>query len=247
MSNINKFKIDLFSILNSSANYAVLRDFNELPLSQLSHDIDLIIDKKDYLKIKVDIKKLINLHNLKIISYNKLDIESLIIVEYINTEINFVFLDFFFSYSIFGIETRKSSEVLESRIFNGKIYHVNLVYEFLEKFLYVNFLNKNYPKKYSYIKKEILESYKQEVDFILSDIFGSKITLDNIENFSGKELLKKSFLTNMKRNPFSQLAFITSFYKNYFKSKILPNGISMSFTGPDGSGKTTILEIVEKN
>jgi hypothetical protein len=63
---------------------------------------------------------LINLHNLKIVSYNKLDIESLIIVEYIDNEINFVFLDFFFSYSIFGIETRKSSEVLESRIFNGK-------------------------------------------------------------------------------------------------------------------------------
>ena len=246
MSNINKFKIDLFSILNSSANYAVLRDFNELPLSQLSHDIDLIIDKKDYLKIKVDIKKLINLHNLKIISYNKLDIESLIIVEYINNEINFVFLDFFFSYSIFGIETRKSSEVLESRVFNGKVYHVNLVYEFLEKFLYVNFLNKHYPEKYSYIKKEILESYKQKVDLILNDIFGSEITLDNIENFSGKDLLKKSFFTNMKKNPFSQLAFITSFYKNYFKSKLSPNGISMSFTGPDGSGKTTILEIVEK-
>ena len=74
MSNINKFKIDLFSILNSSANYAVLRDFNELPLSQLSHDIDLIIDKKDYLK-KNMLQNVEAIEKMVFLKIQKLDIK----------------------------------------------------------------------------------------------------------------------------------------------------------------------------
>jgi thymidylate kinase len=245
MSNILNFKIELFNLLNNSVNYAVIRNYINLPHSQKSHDIDIIVDKQNYLDIKKDIKGLIEIHGLKIISYNKLDIESMIIVDYTNNHIEFIFLDFFFRYSIFGIETINAKEVLNSRVFNTKIYHVNLIYEFLEKFLYIKFLNKEYPEKYSHIKKEIELNHKDEVNNILSQIFGITINLDNIENYSGKDLLKNCLLKNIKTNPFSQIAFFTLFYKNYFKSKLSPNGISMSFTGPDGSGKTTILEIVE--
>ena len=139
MSNILKFKVELFNLLNNSVNYAVIRNFKDLPHSQKSHDIDIIIDKKNYLETKKDIKRLIETHDLKLISYNKLDIESMIIVDY-NNHTEFVFLDFFFRYSIFGIETINAKEVLNNRVFNNKIYHVNLIYEFLEKFLYVKFL-----------------------------------------------------------------------------------------------------------
>ena len=131
--------------------------------------------------------------------------------------------------------------ILKNKIFNEKIYHVNIIDEFLEKFLNVKLLNKQYPEKYSHILKNIKNNYIGETNKKLENIFGNDITLDSIENFKGKELLKKCFL----KNPFNNIGLILNFYRNYFKSKLSPNGISMSFTGPDGSGKTTILEIVE--
>lgn len=44
------------------------------------------------------------------------------------------------------------------------------------------------------------------------------------------------------------IAINSNFFKEHFikNSKLSSNGFSMSFTGPDGSGKTTILDAVEK-
>lgn len=247
MNKIKPFLIELFEILNKDYNYAVLRSFDGLPDNFNSHDIDIIFDKNQYKKFQVDINKLISKYNLKLILLNESErFDTYILASYLDDKLEFLYLDFFFNYSLYGINLMNSSEILNRRKFNDKIYHVSSVDEFLEKYLNVRLLNQKYPQKYSHIKEKINNEYKNEVDSILNDIFESEIILDNIENFSGKDLLKKSFFTNMKKNPFSQLAFITSFYKNYFKSKLSPNGISMSFTGPDGSGKTTILEIVEK-
>jgi len=246
MKRITPFIVELFQILNKKYNYAVLRSFENLPDKFDSHDIDIIFDKKQYSSFKNDLENLITKHDLKIILFNQGErFDTFILASYIENKLEFLYLDFFFNYSLYGIKLLESSQILERRKFNDKVYHVSLTDEFLEKFLNVKLLNKEYPEKYSYIRNEIESYHKEEVNNILSQIFGNSIKLNTIENYSGKDLLKKCFSNNMKKNPFSQIAFISSFYKNYFKSKFSPNGISMSFTGPDGSGKTTILEVVE--
>jgi len=238
-----QFLIELFNLLNQKYNYAVLRSYDGLPDNFQSHDIDIIFDKNQYNTFKKDFKNLLSSNNLNLILHNKGErFDTFILASYENNTTTFLYLDFFFNYSLYGIKLLDSKEILKNKIFNEKIYHVNLVDEFLEKFLNVKLLNKQYPEKYSHILENIKNNHIEETNKKLKNIFGNDITLDSIENFRGKELLKKCFF----KNPLNNIGLIFSFYKNYFKSKLSPNGISMSFTGPDGSGKTTILEIVEK-
>ena len=241
MNQKKQFLIELFNLLNQKYNYAVLRSYDGLPDNFQSHDIDIIFDKNQYNTFKKDFKNLLSSNNLNLILHNKGEIDTFILASYKNNTSTFLYLDFFFNYSLYGIKLIDSKEILKNKIFNEKIYHVNIIDEFLEKFLNVKLLNKQYPEKYSHILKNIKNNYIGETNKKLENIFGNDITLDSIENFKGKELLKKCFL----KNPFNNIGLILNFYRNYFKSKLSPNGISMSFTGPDGSGKTTILEIVE--
>ena len=242
MNQKKQFLIELFNLLNQKYNYAVLRSYDGLPDNFQSHDIDIIFDKNQYNTFKKDFKNLLSSNNLNLILHNKVErFDTFILASYKNNTSTFLYLDFFFNYSLYGIKLIDSKEILKNKIFNEKIYHVNIIDEFLEKFLNVKLLNKQYPEKYSHILKNIKNNYIGETNKKLENIFGNDITLDSIENFKGKELLKKCFL----KNPFNNIGLILNFYRNYFKSKLSPNGISMSFTGPDGSGKTTILEIVE--
>ncbi len=242
MNQKKQFLIELFNLLNQKYNYAVLRSYDGLPDNFQSHDIDIIFDKNQYNTFKKDFKNLLSSNNLNLILHNKGErFDTFILASYKNNTSTFLYLDFFFNYSLYGIKLIDSKEILKNKIFNEKIYHVNIIDEFLEKFLNVKLLNKQYPEKYSHILKNIKNNYIGETNKKLENIFGNDITLDSIENFKGKELLKKCFL----KNPFNNIGLILNFYRNYFKSKLSPNGISMSFTGPDGSGKTTILEIVE--
>lgn len=246
MSNIKNFNLDLFDKLNNKYNYAVIRNYEGLPESSDSHDIDILIDKEDYNNFKKDLKELITKHNCKLIMYNKLDIESYIIVKYIDNQIEFVFLDFFFRYSLYSVKTFEAEDILSKREFNGKIFHVNKIYEFLEKYLYCIFLNTEYPKKYSHLFDEVKLNHLNEINNLISKNFEDKdLNITNLEKQNGKSLLKKILIKNIKNKPFDQIKITLNFYFNYIKSKISPNGFSFSMTGPDGSGKTTILTEVE--
>lgn len=59
----------LFDFLNKEANYAVLRNFEGLPEHNDSRDIDIIIEKKEYAKIKPAILSLVEHSGWKVLTY----------------------------------------------------------------------------------------------------------------------------------------------------------------------------------
>jgi thymidylate kinase len=122
------------------------------------------------------------------------------------------------------------------------------VYEFLEKFLNTTLLNQRYPAKYSEILNEINQKYSSIVNSRLSEIFSiENLSIENIKNHSSKKLLGKAFSRNLNSNPLKQIAIIFKFLFYHIKGKSKPNGFSFSITGPDGSGKTTIIDGVLMN
>ena len=60
---------DVIGFLNANADYAVLRNFEGLPENNNSRDIDIIITRKSYRRMKRSLVELIDRSGWKIITY----------------------------------------------------------------------------------------------------------------------------------------------------------------------------------
>ena len=231
---------ELFRHLNTNCEYAVLRNFEGLPEKNNSRDIDIIIERKTYNKQKNALIALLEKHSWKIITYLNSDRVVTWVCGCIDKESNveIVQLDFFFNTSLFGVRLINAKEFIANREFNGKIYHVNKDFEFLDKYMYDRAVGVQYPDKYSHIKKAVADS--KVVAEKLKKVFG--VTgIDECDKHSGKKML----LYASMRNPFATLGRFIKFeyyrIKNYICSR---TGFSIGFTGPDGSGKTTVIDTI---
>lgn len=239
-----EFLKSLLHLLNTNYNYAILRSYEELPDNFSSHDIDILVDKREFAQLKNDIYQILTKLNYKLLMVNTNDrFVTLIIAKQFGDKLEHLYLDFFFNYSLYGVHLINAQEVLEKRIFNKKVYHVNKPYEFLEKFLNTTLLNKDYPAKYNNLLNEVNENYSSEVNLKLSSIFKiNGLRIDGCKKYSGNYLIKKAFFRNLLSNPLKQTSNSFKFIYYYLKGQLKPNGFSFSITGPDGSGKTTILD-----
>ena len=230
----------LFGYLNTNCEYAVLRNYEGLPEENNSRDIDIIIERKAYKKQKNALITLLEKHNWKIITY--LNSDRLVtwvcgcVDKASNTEI--IQLDFFFDTSLFGVQFIKASEFLAHREFNGKIYHVDKNYEFLDKYMYDRAVGVQYPDKYREVKEAVADS--TIVADKLKNVFGVD-SIEECDKRSGKKMLLHAAL----RSPFATFVRFCKFeyhrIKNYLCSR---TGFSIGFTGPDGSGKTTVIDTI---
>ena len=230
----------LFGHLNENCEYAVLRNFEGLPENNNSRDIDIIIERKTYKKQKKTLIALLEKHNWKIITYLNSDRVVTWVCGCVDSDSNveIVQFDFFFNTSLFGVRLINAKEFLANREFNGKIYHVNKEYEFLDKYMYDRAVGMQYPDKYKEVKEAVADS--AVVAEKLKKVFG----VDGIEECdrrSGKKMLIHAAL----RSPFATFARFCRFeyhrVKNYLLSR---TGFSIGFTGPDGSGKTTVIDTI---
>ena len=230
----------LFEHLNKNAEYAVLRNFEGLPEKNDSRDIDIIIERKTYNKQKNALIALLEKHSWKIITYLNSDRVVTWVCGCIDKESNveIIQLDFFFNTSLFGVRLINAKEFLANREFNGKIYHVNKDFEFLDKYMYDRAVGVQYPQKYRHTKDAVIDS--RVVAEKLKKIFGVK-SIEECDKRSGKKMLLHAAM----RNPFATICRFCKFeyhrIKNYLRSR---TGFSIGFTGPDGSGKTTVIDTI---
>ena len=186
----------IFSFLNENVEYAVLRNYDGLPTKNKSRDIDILIDRNSFSKIKKDLVKLIEKSNFKIITYFNSDRICTFVCGQYNSEPSIFQLDFFFHTSAFGTILLPSECALKDRVYNGWIYHVTEEYMFLDKYLYLKF------------RHLVLRRNAQ--------------------------MFFKADMINHCR-----------FYILYIKNYIFGKGYSIGFTGPDGVGKTTVINEIE--
>lgn len=234
--------IQLFKYLNSNTNYAVLRNHEGLPYSNKSRDIDILIEKKEYNRIKKDIVDIIVAEGYKIITYFESErIHTFVCGLTTPEKTDIIQFDFFFRTSVYGVTVINASDMLLAKQFNGEVYHVSKEYEFLDKFLYLKLLGIPYPKKYAELEKLMTEN--KTVDNIINQLFGEK-SLESLKEKQGKQLMLKKLVRNLKSSFVNQTSNVISFWVAYICNLLSPKGFSVGFTGPDGSGKTTVLEII---
>ena len=235
----------VLGFLNGAVPYAVLRNYAGLPEENPSRDIDIIIRKTNFKKIKNDLIGIIEHSGWQIVTYLHSDrLVTYVCGKIAGDRVEIIQWDFFFDTSVFGIRLMDAGEFLEARQFNGELYHVSPGSEFLDKFLYIRAVGGCYPEKYSYTKKGA--AGVPEVTDKLKSLFGVA-SVEEAEKTSGKKLLARALWSNMKRRPLGQIGgifeFLLSYAGNYFRSN---TGFSMGFTGPDGAGKTTVIELMHE-
>ncbi|MDB9913105.1 hypothetical protein OAD06_02280 [Flavobacteriaceae bacterium] len=235
---------EIFKYLNVKCNYAVLRNFTGLPNNINSRDIDILIDRNDF---KSSINTIVNIivdSEFKILTYFKSDrMVTFVCASANKNKVEIIQFDFLFQTSLYGLMIISADTMLKSRKFNGEIYHVSKEYQFLDKYLYLMLLNASYPEKYKDLKLEMSQNIL--LNNILLNILGLS-SLEEVENTSYLKLRKSILSLNLKRKPLRQLEMLFSFFYYNIKNKLFYKGFSVGFTGPDGAGKTTIIDDILK-
>ena len=233
----------LFDFFNKKVKYAILRNYEGLPFKNKSRDIDILINKSDFLKYKKDFIKIILDNNYKIVSCFQSERIHTFVIGRIDVNVELLQFDFFFNTSAYGNILILGDKILDKRKFNNFVYHVPEEYEFLDKYLYLKYIGAQYPLKYNLLKEKVV------ANSILNDIlkieFGiSKFEdLDKMESSQFLRIVKKR---NIKKFLWVHLRNRIIFIVFYLGNIIFHKGFSIAFTGPDGVGKTTIIDIIKE-
>ena len=230
---------ELFQILNSRVEYAVLRDYNDLPNSYSSRDIDILIRRECFKLVSNDILKLVENSNCKILLYYESDrMITLVLGKTSQVGLDLIQVDFLFKSSLYGLVILTPEQMLADRVFNGRVYHVSAKIEFLDKYLYFKMLNQSYPDK----NLALLDKMRTSQDCV--SFIRSNLGIDSfreLEDISSKILRKLILRRNIKTSLVVHLSSRISFAFYYLKNSWRYKGMSIGFTGPDGSGKTTVI------
>lgn len=240
---MNSFLTELFQILNKDYQYAVLRNYEKLPVDNDSRDIDILILRCDLKKIRKVLERL-TAQTGNYILYQYQDHQFFTFVAG-NTTGGFVQLDFQFNFAWLGIDLLDERKVLKKRLFNGKIYHLPPDLTFLPKYLYSRILGAVYPKKYQIVRKiafayggEYLESTLKEIS-----LGGDARYWDRARKWT---LRLRSFFSAFCHRPTRAVYFMMEFLTRYVLDLFWRRGLMISFSGPDGCGKTTVIELLRE-
>lgn len=218
-------------------SYAVLRNHNGLPYSNSSRDIDILISPACYESLKNDFVDLVLDAKYQIITFFESErLRTFVCAKIVNNDIEIVQFDFFIHTSAYGQILLDSASILSSTYINENgICCVSKEYEFLDKYLYLKYIGAEYPEKYSQLKEEVKSS------LYLKDVIRFKFGVSSIEELDSMPMSEfRRKIHKLNRSYKNQFAF----WYGYIKNNITYKGFSLGFTGPDGAGKTTVIELL---
>ena len=233
------FLVELFGVFNEKINYAVLRNFEGLPENYEGRDIDLLIPLDEWWKIVPDFVSLCDKHDCRILYTNR-DNQFLTVVLCDGAAQVFQ-LDIQFNFAWMGVDLLDELDVLKHRVFSGKVWHLDPMYSFLPKYLYSRILGAKYPAKYSGVRDAAFSVSGKEIEELLNTLSCGKGGFEFWERASKWRLRFLALLAGCRRNFFRTVWRQTEFILRYNADLFRRRGLMISFSGPDGCGKTTVI------
>ncbi len=225
-----------FELINEKLQYAVLRNYSELP-EKSGRDIDLIVDRIQFFRERKNIVNLFAEHGFSLVQYFKGGEMHSMVFGRVDDEVEMISFDFLFSIYAKSTLLLEAKQILSFRQYNGKIYHVRKDYEFIAKYLYNRVLGAAYPAKYKEVRETALLNYSENISNILTSVFGDKIS----DSDSCSYIYVKC--KSLYRYGVCSLVATFRHWWQCFLNVMCPAGFSVGFTGPDGSGKTTVIDL----
>jgi thymidylate kinase len=250
--NKREFIINIFkNIENRNIKYCILRNYEKLP-NDVGHDIDVLIDGKDIHNDIIDTLSLIveQLGWQSLINYNKDSFFTMICYKVTKDSVEILKLDVWTDLCWRGISWIDTKLVIDTRIKYNEIYIPNNGCEAAVTSIKELIGGGDIPKKY-YEKitlnakgnKDIINNVFNKSFGIYSNIIVEKIISGDFQSLNSmKNKLKRQLLVNNLNcyihNSFDRL-------KTRIHNLFISPGKLIAFIGPDGSGKTTLINIEE--
>ena len=252
MSNNDSMKsllIELFQRLNNSdVPYAVLRGYEELP-DQVSHDIDFCVgpgNLEDALDI---VAKVMNANGYREVQFSSR--QGFSQVYYYGKE-GCLKLDFWTAFKFRGLVYLEIDELLHSTKNHNNIIVLNesaeLTVSFLKEFLHNGIMREDKisslsfkAKNYGFMLKGACKS-----DIFEAERYREKLLSQDL-NFSS---LSKNFIRGLLYYNLSKVGVvktvcsIADYMVRFALDKLSRRSVFVVFLGPDGSGKTTIAQLL---
>lgn len=233
---------EVIGFLNERVAYAVLRNYELLPGGNDARDIDIIIRRRDFLSLRTDLVRLIDRAGWQIVTYLDSDrLVTFVCGRMDGDDVSLVQWDFFFDTSVWGVRLMGADEFLADREFNGFLWHSREASKFLDKYLYDRAVGAAYPERYRATRDAA--EHLPAVSGKLHRLFGCA-SAEECDHKSRLVLMARAFGHNVVRRPLGLLREMGrwgwSYMRNYMRSD---TGFSIGFTGPDGSGKTTVISM----
>jgi thymidylate kinase len=245
---------ELFEQYDShNIRYGVLRNYESLPDDLNSGDLDILIDAKS-LKLN---RKIITLlaEKLDLVIYHDYTdgrlFQFFLYKKIDNSNVFFLKLDFFIQSELHGCCYISNEEFLSGIRPYKNFYIIDNYDAVLDKLVYLFLLSAKIPEKYLDNCKKIVAEDNGLFKSRLNNILGEEITLEFLRLVSGEIesgiktkakflVLARLFFKNLNRN----LVYFPKYLFYSFKNRIIPLGNMYTFSGPDGSGKTTVIDLV---
>lgn len=236
------FLTSIFNLLNKNSQYAILRNYDNLP-DDPGRDIDVLIDKRDFKNIISEFISTAEKYGYKLFLADRRQYMYFIVFGRIghSNHVDLISFDFIFTLHIRSMRLFKTKDILKNRIFNGKIYHVRKDYEFLSKYLYCRLLNAKFPDKYINLKQATLSYNKSVLQSTLHSVFAKNVSFEDIDKGYSSHLKYLFYSSCIRKQPLEFCSDVLKYYYFNIKRLLKPQGIAVGFTGPDGIGKTTII------
>ncbi len=233
-----------FKLLNSKYLYAVLRNHESLPEDSASRDIDILIPAAELKELQKYLSAFASAVGCRILYTNE-DNQFLTVV-FMDSDCKVFQIDFQHNFAWMGIDLLDEMEVLGHRKFNGKVYHLDELYTFLPKYLYSRILGSSYPEKYAGIRMAALEASGKELESVLRRLSLNAGGMEYWDKTGKWTLRLRAFTAAMKMSPLRAAERMACFIMNYILALFFRRGLMVSFSGPDGCGKTTVIELLRK-
>lgn len=248
----------LFNELNENkVDFLVLRNHEGLPESNNAKDVDILVSSNfSNVNITLIINRLTDLLGAKIIWVNELDyLSGFVLARQLNNgSVAYAKLDFFYGLKWRGLEFADSQQILAQRIKSNNYYIPSPGHE-----AYIHLINgalygKVLNKKYIDIIKSGVVDHPQAFNDLFNSSGLSTLRLEIIELVDASldadidcrfSRFRKKLVKMLIKN---QLSFklAKGFWKS-LKTELVERrnmGYLLSFSGPDGAGKSSIMESV---
>jgi thymidylate kinase len=253
MSQQSKFLIWFFELFESNnIKYTVLRNYKTLPTYVEGTDIDILIDKDDFIRLKGVIISEINIINYKIWKQYRKNYDVIQLVfsptKCTNTS-GIVRVDFGLNtIKWLGLELIDKRTLWDNTVLNNGINvissTVSLALTLINGFLFNGIIKEKYFQQFNLLAKaeqdEIVKLLSKNLDLSCNETSMA---------IKKKRLLKARFLFLLSKgiHLLPIINGIGSWLKTLFSRAYNPPGFFIALVGPDGCGKSTLATNLELN
>lgn len=245
----------LFSDLSGGAiAYAVLRNHEHLPFSVGARDIDVVVRPDHLRKAIVIVVKLAKDFNLRFANhYADERMTQITLMRRLNEGMFDLKIDFFTSSQALGIELLSAGDMLTDLRFHNGIPVVSEMVLLLDKFLFHLVVGKPVHPKYDARFGRIVRGHQQGLERYLVSLLGRREAERLIRAMATDAASALEPLTPFKRlglwlalsrrQRTGRLSLMARFLWQRIRNRVRPHGLLLSVSGPDGSGKTTVIDL----